>query len=67
MVVEAESVVSGLSRLIAQDLTVFGNESFNPGFDADRMDARLKFYSERAEKLNQLRAEFEKLMFTGAP
>jgi len=59
---ETETVVNAMSRLITSTLRAYENESRSPGFDADRMDERLKGTKEIAEKLNAMRDEFERLM-----
>lgn len=56
-------VVDGLSTIICDELRALSSEYWQPRFQADQMDAELKFRRERVNRLRAMREEFENCMF----
>lgn len=61
------TTIYALSDLITEAGTQYSREATHPSFDADRMDTRLKFFSERLKRLRELRQQFEDEMMLETP
>lgn len=65
--IEVEATVASLSSIIRAELQALSGEYWTPRFQADQMDAELKYRRERIAFLRKQREDFENLMFGVGP